>query len=74
MSSSADPQCSTTTRPEQLGDHVDREDPEPGSPDEKLDISTTWTYSGQGSVAEKALVWRQDLRIIPLSAAIYLLW
>ncbi|EMC95205.1 hypothetical protein BAUCODRAFT_91912 [Baudoinia panamericana UAMH 10762] len=30
-------------------------------------------YTGQNSAADKALIWKQDLRIVPLSAFIYLL-
>ena len=33
----------------------------------------TAPYSGYGSATDKALVWKQDLRIVPLCAAIYLL-
>ena len=33
----------------------------------------TAPYRGYGSATDKALVWKQDLRIVPLCAAIYLL-
>ncbi|KAK6394890.1 hypothetical protein LTR65_001078 [Meristemomyces frigidus] len=49
-----------------------REDIEPATSGEK-EGPTSFNYAGQGTEAEKALVWRQDLRIIPLSAGIYLL-
>ncbi|KAK2742529.1 hypothetical protein FQN55_007815 [Onygenales sp. PD_40] len=37
------------------------------------DQPTLDNYAGEGSASDRALVWKQDLRIVPLSAAIYLL-
>lgn len=40
---------------------------------EKSITSTPQIYNGRGSATDRALVFKQDLRIVPLSAGIYLL-
>lgn len=53
---------------------VYREQPELGGSKEHTGNGLTTVYSGRGSEAEKKLILRQDLRIIPLCSFIYLLW
>ncbi|RMY83921.1 hypothetical protein D0862_11563 [Hortaea werneckii] len=52
---------------------ADREEPELGGSKEHTDNGLSTVYSGKGSEAEKKLILRQDLRIIPLCSFIYLL-
>lgn len=41
---------------------------------EKVETPNAFTtYTGQGTAEDRALLWKQDLRIIPLCAGIYLL-
>ncbi|KAK5132714.1 hypothetical protein LTR08_008680 [Meristemomyces frigidus] len=60
--------------PEKMAKPAFYEDVESGAPEDKVERPTTSIYTGQGSAAAKVLVWRQDMRIIPLSAAIYLFY
>ncbi|PGH06404.1 hypothetical protein GX51_02416 [Blastomyces parvus] len=49
------------------------EDVERAVPEKETNQHAVDTYLEEGSVSDRALVWKQDLRIVPLSAAIYLL-
>ena len=59
---------------DKMGQLAYQDNPELGGSEEHTYGSSSNSYAGKGSEAERKLIFRQDLRIIPLCSSIYLLW